>query len=103
MTHLRVFALVLLALVPSASSGQQLPEASAVRTGVRSYRPAVAGVHGLVTTAGKPLATMAGVRMLLAGGNAVDAAVAVLATLNVVEPEMSGAGGNGFMLVYERK
>jgi gamma-glutamyltranspeptidase/glutathione hydrolase len=103
MTYLRIVALVMLAAVPAVSAQQQLPEASSVRTGVRSYRPAVAGVHGLVTTAGKPLATMAGVRMLLAGGNAVYAALAVLATLNVVEPEMSGAGGNGFMLVYERK
>src|SRR5262245_461821 len=103
MARLRALVVVLLAVVSSAAGQQQLPEASSVRTGVRSYRPAVAGVHGLVTTAGKPLATMAGVRMLLAGGNAVDAAVAVLATLNVVEPEMSGAGGNGFMLVYESK
>jgi gamma-glutamyltranspeptidase/glutathione hydrolase len=102
MTRFRVFAIVLLLTVPAAP-GRQLPEAASVQGRLRAYRPAVTGVHGLVTTAGKPLATMAGVRMLLAGGNAVDAAVSVLATLNVVEPEMSGAGGNGFMLVYERK
>lgn len=66
-----------------------------------TYRPAVPGMHGLVS-AGHPLASMAGIRMMLKGGNAIDASVAVLATLNVVRPQMSGAGGNGFMTIYEK-
>jgi gamma-glutamyltranspeptidase/glutathione hydrolase len=36
------------------------------------------------------------------GGNAIDASVAVLATLNVVRPQMSGAGGNGFLTYFEQ-
>ncbi len=69
--------------------------------GRRAHRPAVTGVHGLVTS-GHSLASMAGVRILMQGGNAADAAVAVLATLNLTEPMMSGAGGNGFMTIYDK-
>jgi gamma-glutamyltranspeptidase/glutathione hydrolase len=67
-----------------------------------AHRPSVPGIHGLVT-AGHPLAAMAGLQILMKGGNAIDAAVAVGAALNMMEPQMNGIGGNGFMTVYDKK
>ncbi|MGI8550908.1 MAG: gamma-glutamyltransferase [Dehalococcoidia bacterium] len=66
----------------------------------RTWRPVIMGRGGAVAS-NHPLATLAGYEALRAGGNAADAAVAVAATLGVVEPYMSGMGGDGFYLVYE--
>jgi gamma-glutamyltranspeptidase/glutathione hydrolase len=55
---------------------------------------------GMVSSA-HPLATQAGVDILAAGGNAFDAAVAIAATLNVVEPMMSGIGGYGTIMTFD--
>src|SRR6516162_10032530 len=67
----------------------------------RCYRPLIIGRRGAVA-ANHPLAAQAGLMALRAGGNAIDAAVATAVTLAVVEPMMSGLGGDGFYQVFEQ-
>lgn len=83
--------------------GRQAPDAPASgAASVSSHRVEVPFPHGGVA-AGHPLASMAGVRMLMQGGSAADAAVAAMAVLNVVEPWASGAAGNGFATCLDKK
>ena len=66
-----------------------------------SNRPVVMGRNGMVC-AGQPLAAQAGMAILQKGGNAVDAAIGTAAALNVVEPNMSGIGGDGYIMIYNK-
>ncbi len=102
-TALALFAAAVVCLTGITVPTRRIPT-PAPPAGVRlaEYRPAVPGIHGLVA-AGHPLAAMAGLQMLMKGGNAVDAAVAVGAVMNMMGPQMNGIGGNGFMTIFDRK
>lgn len=97
MTFPRFARIRLVALMPGA-----LLALACVPVGApASARPAV-HVPGMVSAA-DPRAAEAGIAMLRAGGNATDAALAVMLALNVVEPQSSGIGGGGFLLHGDAK
>lgn len=65
-----------------------------------SQRRVILGQRGAVATS-QPLATLAGMEMFWAGGNAIDAAIATAIALTVVEPTANGIGSDAFALVWD--
>ncbi|MCH7714417.1 MAG: gamma-glutamyltransferase, partial [Chloroflexi bacterium] len=65
-------------------------------------RPVIMGTRGVVTS-GHYLATAAGFRIMEQGGNAIDAAAAMVFCLNLLEPQSNGIGGEVPTLIYSAK
>jgi gamma-glutamyltranspeptidase/glutathione hydrolase len=93
MQHRRLIACITLALLAAC---QHAPRPSPAHAAQPAAIPA-----GVI--AANPLAVDAGVTVLRAGGSAVDAAVAVQATLGLVEPQSSGLGGGAFLMYFDAK
>jgi gamma-glutamyltranspeptidase/glutathione hydrolase len=93
MKHLKRL-LLLLFIAACTPAEQPVPEAAPAASD-RGWN------KGAIATAANPHAVEAAIEMLEKGGHAVDAAIAAHAVLGLVEPQSSGIGGGGFMLVYE--
>ena len=65
----------------------------------QTARPLIMGRHGMVSS-GHHLASLAGIKVLQDGGNAMDAALATSFTLTVVKPNTCGPGGDLFALAF---
>jgi gamma-glutamyltranspeptidase/glutathione hydrolase len=89
---LSAFAIVTLSLTAAAEEPAARPY----------WRTIVRGTHGIVA-AEHPLEAMAGLDALKAGGNAIDAALAVYYMTSVVEQHQSGLGSDCFVLAYIAK
>ncbi|MFO1311585.1 MAG: gamma-glutamyltransferase [Burkholderiales bacterium] len=99
----RVLQVCMIAVaVASPPALAQRRPVSPERVTARTEKAPVHARHWMVVAA-NPLAVDAGYRVLAQGGSAVDAAVAVQLVLGLVEPQSSGLGGGGFMLVHDTR
>lgn len=89
-------------LVAPTAGASAAPAVSEERGRPTAKIPTAVGTGGAISTV-DPEASAAGLKVLRAGGNAVDAAVAAAATLGVTEPYSAGIGGGGYFVFYNAR
>jgi gamma-glutamyltranspeptidase/glutathione hydrolase len=98
----RAAVIVAVAGFMSVTASPRAQQTAAVGAREPTWRPVILSDNGMVAS-GHALASEIGVRMLRAGGNAMDAALAAWAVQGLAEPEMTGLGGDMFILYYQAK
>ncbi|MGC2658254.1 MAG: gamma-glutamyltransferase [Bryobacteraceae bacterium] len=102
MSWTRIFLRLVPCVAFAVGAFSQTTDARTRRTGSDQGRSMVITTYGIVATP-QFLASQAGAKVLEAGGNAVDAAIAANAVLGVTEPYVNGMGGDLFALYYEAR
>ncbi len=98
----RAISIPVVAVLLSLSAAPHAQQSAATAAREATWRPVILSDNGMVAS-GHALASEIGVRMLRSGGNAVDAALAAWAVQGLAEPEMTGLGGDMFILIYLAK
>jgi gamma-glutamyltranspeptidase/glutathione hydrolase len=84
----------------STDSNKHIPSGDRPSGNIRGTRSPAVGRRGMIATS-QTLSSAAGLNVLQAGGNAIDAAVTAAAVLAVIEPSMNGIGGDLLSLIYD--